>query len=1068
MNELQQVLNDIKQDKNTNLLPGNLRDNVTCLGIEGTAEVPEPIYTTTDYRTVNIPSPSSQYTEIYHLYRLDSYLIVSWKKGSYGSNYYLYKKDIDGYTLLGDTNCGTRTSYYGCPVILGYNDKYVYVIQAQRNSDYCYVYPFNLDTNMAESTISEYQSTSIADFVYSQKDGYAISSRTGSGYLFKLNMNENPVTLDRLIQIPNNSYVYNKHQLIFGYSHGLTKVNISDSSTVTTKIMDKRIYGVNYYGTKVFFEDGIYQLSEQLTVSQKLGEINIPTTSTQPIYPFNEKYYVRYNTTDNKATIYEFNEDTNLFTELETVNSGDISGYEQSPDLYYGNYVYDFIQGDTLIGYTVDGNNLYINADRSITTSSILNGYQAYNSQGNPIVGTMPNNGELNITPTTENQNIPEGYTSGGTVLGDENLKSENIKKDVSIFGVTGSLESSSGEVKLFETVEEMQADETAKEGDLAVVYKYKFNNIVAETRYDVVYFPEVVVLNARVESPITIGNIFFKPYIRITSTVASFTMSGYTVTYTSEDGITYTRTDTLGNPLEGIYMSSSNWNDIIGYFVKTLEIYFGGVFRHNGEQYVDAPNQLTLNDASYLLTNISGYGPNGIVTGDDSIYTKLSTSKLDEYYANKYGATNEDKYLHPSITGITGINLKVIKKSNDSLNTLENGKYCNCNTIEVPLQYDNVLTNFFFSNKDFIFTVVAYTENDVQSLIVNKYNNALTLLETYTLEFPYTIKNCVLHNELLYIVYYDNSSKFRISVYNIQTQSEIQSQDLITTTSLANVILAYDEIAQLLYITTQIDSSNNNLYRYSYVNNSIETIFSTTGSNMEGGYASTCGTSSKHIYVTKGNTLYYYVKGSTTQTELLTLTNMSCTRELYSIEYNGIIYLAVGGCDSYSAGMNSVGNIYQLNDDMTYSLLYNGNSNYSLDILEINGNPCYCRDQYGYLDKSNWFTGSISEMDYVFPLATTTRKNIYVNNNILTIGWNSKTEINGYYTFNYVDTSSDINSLINLQNGDKSYVPVYCYASAKTKPLFDVSWNTLYNGSTNYDGTISPTEYNTALETSK
>lgn len=656
----------------------------------------------------------------------------------------------------------------------------------------------------------------------------------------------------------------------------------------------------------------------------------------------------------------------------------------------------------------------------------------------------------------------------------DTNLLPENIKKDVKIFNIVGTLEESGAStdvpVKLFETQEEMQADETAEEGGLALVYKYKFNNIVAGTNYDTIYFPEVVVLNTKVESTITIGRIFSTPYIIITSTAALLKFnSTTTITYTSEDGITYTRTDTLGNPLEGIYLyiSSSNWNDVVGYFAQTLETYFGGVFRYNGEQYVDAPNQLTLNDASYLLTNISGYGPNGIVTGDDSIYTRLSTSKLDEYCANKYGATNEDKYLHPSITGTTGINLKVIKKSNDSLNTLENGKRCYCDTIEIPLQYDKTTTNFFFSDKDFIFTVVAYTENDVQQLVVNKYNNALTLLETYTLEFPYTIKNCVLYNELLYTVYYDNSSKFRIGVYNIQTQSEIQSQDLITATSLTNVILAYDEIAQLLYITTQIDSSNNNLYRYSYVDNSIETIFSTTGSNMEGGYASTCGTSSKHIYITKGSTLYYYTKGSTTQTKLLTLTNMSCTRELYSVEYDNVIYIAVGGWDSYSAGMHSVGNIYQLNDDMTYSLLYNGDSKYSLDVLEINGNPCYCRNQYGYLDKSKWFTGSTSEMDYVFPLATTTRKNIYVNNNILTIGWNGKVEIHGYYTFNYVDTSSDVNSLVNLQNGDKSYVPVYCYASTKTKPLFDISWNTLYNGSTNYDGTITPAEYTEAVGTS-
>lgn len=37
-NELQQVLNNIKKDKDTNLLPANLKDGVTCLGIEGTLE----------------------------------------------------------------------------------------------------------------------------------------------------------------------------------------------------------------------------------------------------------------------------------------------------------------------------------------------------------------------------------------------------------------------------------------------------------------------------------------------------------------------------------------------------------------------------------------------------------------------------------------------------------------------------------------------------------------------------------------------------------------------------------------------------------------------------------------------------------------------------------------------------------------------------------------------------------------------------------------------------------------------------------------------------------------------
>ena len=35
---------------------------------------------------------------------------------------------------------------------------------------------------------------------------------------------------------------------------------------------------------------------------------------------------------------------------------------------------------------------------------------------GEKIVGTMPNNGELNYTPSVEEQTIPAGYTSGGTI----------------------------------------------------------------------------------------------------------------------------------------------------------------------------------------------------------------------------------------------------------------------------------------------------------------------------------------------------------------------------------------------------------------------------------------------------------------------------------------------------------------------------------------------------------------------------------------------------------------------------------------------------------------------------
>jgi len=63
------------------------------------------------------------------------------------------------------------------------------------------------------------------------------------------------------------------------------------------------------------------------------------------------------------------------------------------------------------------------------------------------IQGTIKNNGELVYTPTKTQQVIPAGYTSGGYISPvtntiDSNIQAENIKKDVEILNVIGTLES--------------------------------------------------------------------------------------------------------------------------------------------------------------------------------------------------------------------------------------------------------------------------------------------------------------------------------------------------------------------------------------------------------------------------------------------------------------------------------------------------------------------------------------------------------------------------------------------------------------------------------------------------
>jgi hypothetical protein len=76
----------------------------------------------------------------------------------------------------------------------------------------------------------------------------------------------------------------------------------------------------------------------------------------------------------------------------------------------------------------------------------VLAGKTFSNDSDTGITGTMSNQGKKILTPTTTNIAIPQGYHDGtGYVQGSSNLKSENIKEGVSLFGVTGSLKPAIG-----------------------------------------------------------------------------------------------------------------------------------------------------------------------------------------------------------------------------------------------------------------------------------------------------------------------------------------------------------------------------------------------------------------------------------------------------------------------------------------------------------------------------------------------------------------------------------------------------------------------------------------------
>ena len=272
----------------------------------------------------------------------------------------------------------------------------------------------------------------------------------------------------------------------------------------------------------------------------------------------------------------------------------------------------------------------------------------------------------------------------------------ENIKKDVEILGVTGTYEGSSSSdnvAKIFETEEAMQADTNAQEGDLALVYKSEIQNMTADSQTQFITFPEAVTLpSAITESYYCMlrsidSSAMFDGQIRLTSTM--FRFNGYSETgmievqYESGDGINYTRTTEVTNPIDlgtAVHIEmAEEWNDTMGYFMQIGGNVFKGLFKCN-----NIPNPDTV--SAYKFYKYIEEDGERIPDKEDTEFTKEEVTLFKECMEN----SSFDSYRTVLIKDLDTEEYYVVNMSAAVLLTSEKAYICG-----IPPRNDEESVNF-------------------------------------------------------------------------------------------------------------------------------------------------------------------------------------------------------------------------------------------------------------------------------------------------------------------------------------------------------------------------------------
>lgn len=363
----------------------------------------------------------------------------------------------------------------------------------------------------------------------------------------------------------------------------------------------------------------------------------------------------------------------------------------------------------------------------------------------------------------------------------DTNLLPANLKDGVTCLGIEGTLEN---KVKLFNTVEEMQADSTAKEGDLAVVYRNEVQNMSADTQTQYITFPETVTLpEAFTDSfrgmlrPVDTSSMF-DGQIQLRKT--RFTFDGYSesgrimVQYNSSDGITYTRTRFNGNSGELTnpvdlgtivkYESMESWNDALGHFMQVDGSTFDGLYKYQEHdvntkisyldnihysndtssvvydltKYIDLSPYIDLINSFLTKWNMSQNQISIIVTNDGIIIYGAQSDTGNNSYTDLICTDTGTHYigLASSLSSLENYVVHKVVIHSDSTFEEEDLSYKSIPNVANVCYVDTIDNTYGYTKM--IFPDLTLLQTNVIEIVNNAYSSSITTQPSYYRQFDY------------------------------------------------------------------------------------------------------------------------------------------------------------------------------------------------------------------------------------------------------------------------------------------------------------------------------------------